>query len=36
MIERVSEEFNRLWEGHCCATCRRKEACPVPLEEPRL
>jgi phosphatidylserine/phosphatidylglycerophosphate/cardiolipin synthase-like enzyme len=36
MIERVSEQFNRLWEGHCCVNCRRKDVCPVPLEEPRL
>lgn len=36
MIESVSDQFNRLWEGHCCAKCRRKEVCPVPLEEPRL
>lgn len=36
LIERVSDQFNRLWEGHCCTTCRRKDVCPVPLEEPRL
>jgi phosphatidylserine/phosphatidylglycerophosphate/cardiolipin synthase-like enzyme len=36
MIESVSDQFNRLWEGHCCAKCRRKDVCPVPLEEPRL
>ena len=36
MIEAVSNQFNQLWEGHCCRTCARKDVCPVPLEEPRL
>ena len=36
MIEGVAEQFNLLWEGRRCATCRRKDVCPVPLEEPRL
>ena len=30
------EQFNALWEGQRCDTCRRREICPVPLEEPRL
>jgi hypothetical protein len=36
LIEGVSEQFNLLWEGHRCKKCRRKDVCPVPLEEPRL
>ena len=36
LIESVHEQFNALWEGHRCDTCKRKDICPVPLEEPRL
>lgn len=36
MIDGVLEQFNMLWEGRECKTCRRKDVCPVPLEEPRL
>jgi hypothetical protein len=36
LIEPVLESFNALWEGHECRTCRRKDVCPVPLEEPHL
>lgn len=36
MIESVLDYFNRLWEGDHCRTCRRKDICPVPLEEPAL
>lgn len=36
LIESVLHQFNELWEGHNCKTCRRKDVCPVPLEEPRL
>ena len=36
LIDGVLEHFNALWEGRRCADCRRKEICPVPLEEPRL
>jgi phosphatidylserine/phosphatidylglycerophosphate/cardiolipin synthase-like enzyme len=36
MIEAVSEQFNMLWEGRRCGTCKRKDVCPVPLEEPAL
>jgi phosphatidylserine/phosphatidylglycerophosphate/cardiolipin synthase-like enzyme len=36
LIDAVLERFNALWEGRLCATCRRREVCPVPLEEPRL
>ena len=36
LIESVSAQFNLLWEGLRCKTCRRKDVCPVPLEEPRL
>jgi phosphatidylserine/phosphatidylglycerophosphate/cardiolipin synthase-like enzyme len=36
LIDAVLEQFNALWEGARCATCRRKDICPVPLEEPQL
>jgi len=36
LIDAVLEQFNALWEGRRCGTCRRKDICPVPLEEPRL
>jgi phosphatidylserine/phosphatidylglycerophosphate/cardiolipin synthase-like enzyme len=36
LIDGVLEQFNALWEGHQCASCRRKDICPVPLEEPEL
>jgi phosphatidylserine/phosphatidylglycerophosphate/cardiolipin synthase-like enzyme len=36
LIEGVSEQFNMLWEGRRCAGCKRKDVCPVPLEEPAL
>lgn len=36
LIEQVLEQFNQLWEGRPCGTCRRKAICPVPLEEPEL
>ena len=36
LIDGVLEHFNALWEGRRCVSCRRKEICPVPLEEPRL
>jgi phosphatidylserine/phosphatidylglycerophosphate/cardiolipin synthase-like enzyme len=36
LIDAVLEQFNALWEGERCRTCRRKDVCPVPLEEPRL
>ena len=36
LIEAVSDHFNALWEGRHCVGCRRKDVCPVPLEEPNL
>jgi phosphatidylserine/phosphatidylglycerophosphate/cardiolipin synthase-like enzyme len=36
LIEPVLDHFNALWEGHRCTSCRRKDICPVPLEEPDL
>ncbi len=36
LIDGVLEHFNALWEGHRCESCRRKDVCPVPLEEPAL
>lgn len=36
LIDAVQEQFNALWEGRHCASCRRRNnVCPVPLEEPR-
>lgn len=35
-IDRVSGEFNALWEGTHCETCGRRDVCPEPLEEPKL
>jgi phosphatidylserine/phosphatidylglycerophosphate/cardiolipin synthase-like enzyme len=35
-IESVSEYFNEIWEGHHCPGCKRRNVCPVPLEEPRF
>jgi phosphatidylserine/phosphatidylglycerophosphate/cardiolipin synthase-like enzyme len=34
MIESVLDEFNALWVGQQCEGCKRREVCPVPLEEP--
>ncbi len=36
LIDNVSGEFNKLWEGQQCESCKRKDVCPVPLEEPAL
>jgi phosphatidylserine/phosphatidylglycerophosphate/cardiolipin synthase-like enzyme len=36
LIDGVLEQFNALWEGHQCSGCKRKDICPVPLEEPAL
>lgn len=36
LIDAVVDQFNALWEGRQCASCRRKDVCPVPLEEPAL
>ena len=36
LIEQVLGEFNLLWEGRQCKGCKRKDVCPVPLEEPKL
>lgn len=36
LIDAVLEQFNTLWEGRHCETCRRRDVCPVPLEEPAL
>jgi phosphatidylserine/phosphatidylglycerophosphate/cardiolipin synthase-like enzyme len=36
LIDSVLERFNALWEGHHCKSCKRKDVCPVPLEEPSL
>ena len=36
LIESVLDQFNALWEGRQCAACKRKDVCPVPLEEPDL
>ena len=36
LIDSVLEQFNALWEGMQCTSCKRRNVCPVPLEEPRL
>ena len=36
LIDGVLEQFNALWEARQCTSCRRKDVCPVPLEEPAL
>jgi len=36
LIDAVLEQFNALWEGERCRKCKRKDVCPVPLEEPKL
>src|SRR5690242_19228896 len=36
LIESTLDQFNTLWEGHQCKDCKRKDVCPVPLEEPEL
>jgi len=36
LIDGVLEQFNALWEGQRCTSCKRKDVCPVPLEEPNL
>jgi len=36
LIDAVLEQFNSLWEGDPCQSCRRKDICPIPLEEPAL
>lgn len=34
LIDATLDHFNSLWEGHQCRSCKRKDICPVPLEEP--
>ena len=34
MIEGVLDQFNALWQGQQCDDCKRRDVCPVPLEEP--
>ena len=36
LIDAVLDEFDALWEGHRCPSCKRRDVCPVPLEEPDL
>jgi len=36
LIDGILEQFNALWEGQQCRGCKRKDVCPVPLEEPEL
>jgi phosphatidylserine/phosphatidylglycerophosphate/cardiolipin synthase-like enzyme len=36
MIDGVLSQFDALWEGHHCESCKRRDVCPVPLEEPDL
>jgi phosphatidylserine/phosphatidylglycerophosphate/cardiolipin synthase-like enzyme len=34
LIDAALEQFNTLWEGERCPTCKRRNVCPMPLEEP--
>jgi phosphatidylserine/phosphatidylglycerophosphate/cardiolipin synthase-like enzyme len=34
LIDAVLDRFNALWEGRECGGCKRRDVCPVPLEEP--
>lgn len=36
LIDAMQDYFNAMWEGRHCATCLRRDVCPVPLEEPKL
>lgn len=36
LIDQAMARFNQLWEGHRCDNCKRRDVCPVPLEEPDL
>jgi phosphatidylserine/phosphatidylglycerophosphate/cardiolipin synthase-like enzyme len=36
LIDAVLDQFDAIWEGRRCQSCRRKDVCPVPLEEPAL
>ncbi|MDP9172857.1 MAG: phospholipase D family protein [Planctomycetota bacterium] len=36
LIDAALDQFNSLWEGRRCLSCKRKDVCPVPLEEPAL
>jgi phosphatidylserine/phosphatidylglycerophosphate/cardiolipin synthase-like enzyme len=36
MIEAVLDQYNALWEGQQCEGCKRRDVCPVPLEEPKF
>jgi phosphatidylserine/phosphatidylglycerophosphate/cardiolipin synthase-like enzyme len=36
LIDAALDQFNALWEGRRCSSCKRKDVCPVPLEEPKL
>lgn len=36
LIDAVMLRFNALWEGAMCHSCKRRDICPVPLEEPNL
>ena len=33
MVDATLGQFNALWEGHECESCRRRDVCPEPLEE---
>ena len=36
LIDAVLQQFNALWTGDRCETCKRHDICPEPLEEPKL
>jgi phosphatidylserine/phosphatidylglycerophosphate/cardiolipin synthase-like enzyme len=34
LIDSVLQRFDAIWEGAECEGCKRRDVCPVPLEEP--
>ncbi|MHC4441696.1 MAG: phospholipase D family protein [Planctomycetota bacterium] len=36
LVDPVLDHFNTIWEARHCQPCRRKNLCPIPLEEPDL
>ena len=34
LVDEVADLFEAIWSGALCATCGRRDHCPVPLEEP--
>ena len=34
LLDDVQALFDRVWSGKACASCRMRELCPSPLDEP--